>query len=58
MYMSLMPLGTIQIYSIDNYSNILDLLFGNEIGMNSDLIYLPGIGRSDHVCLRFSVEQY
>ena len=45
-------------YRIDNSPNIFDLLFSDEIGMISYLIYLPGIGHSDHICLRFSVEFY
>ena len=36
----------------------LDLLFTNEEGMLSGLIYLPGLGKSDHVVLRFNVHCY
>ena len=36
----------------------LDLLFTNEEGMLSDLCYLPGIGKSDHLVLRFDMRCY
>ena len=33
--------------------SILDLVFTNEEGMVTNLVYLPPLGNSDHVCLRF-----
>ena len=33
--------------------SILDLVFTNEEGMVANLVYLPPLGNSDHVCLRF-----
>jgi len=35
--------------------NILDLILSNEEGLVQDLRYLPGLGNSDHVTLRFSL---
>ena len=32
---------------------ILDLVFTNEEGMVTNLIYLPPLGNSDHACLKF-----
>ena len=39
-------------------ANTLDLVFTNEDGMINSVEYLPGIGSSDHVCLRFSLLCY
>ena len=33
--------------------SILDLVFTNEEGMVTNLVYLPPLGNSDHACLRF-----
>ena len=38
--------------------SILDLLFTNEEGMLSELCYLPGLGKSDHVVLWFLINCY
>ena len=38
--------------------HILDLLFTNEEGMVSGLTYLPGLGKSDHIILRFQLICY
>ena len=35
--------------------NVLDLVFTNEEGMVRDLDYLPGLDRSDHVVLKFTL---
>ena len=37
--------------------NLLDFIFISEEGMVQDLNYLPPLGESDHVCLRFNVLQ-
>jgi len=34
------------------------LVFSNEEGMVSDVAYLPGLGSSDHVCIRFNLNCY
>ena len=39
-------------------SSLLDLVFTNEAGMISDIQYLPGLGLSDHVCLKFELICY
>ena len=39
-------------------SRSLDLLFTNEEGMLSHLLFLPGLGKSDHVVLKFSIHCY
>ena len=36
----------------------LDLILSNEDGMITNLECLPGLGRSDHVCLRFTLNCY
>lgn len=38
--------------------NTLDLVFTNEEGMLSNLEYRPGLGRSDHLSLRFRIRCY
>ena len=38
--------------------NVLDLLFTNEEGMLTGLNYHPGLGKSDHIVIRFSVACY
>ena len=35
----------------------LDLVFTNEEGMLTNLSYLPPLGNSDHVCLRFDFNE-
>ena len=39
-------------YRPNTVANTLDLVFTNEDGMINSVEYLPGIGSSDHVCLR------
>ena len=38
--------------------HILDLILTNEENMVNDLQYLPGLGSSDRVCLRFNLACY
>ena len=38
--------------------NMLDLIFSNEEGMICNVNYLPGLGRSDHICLLFQLNLY
>ena len=38
----------------DNVPSILDLIFTNEEYMISDLSFLPGLGKSDHMVLIFN----
>ena len=38
--------------------SLLDLVFTNEPHMVRDITYLPGLGKSDHVCLCFSLLCY
>jgi len=38
--------------------HILDLVLTNEENMVNNLQYLPGLGLSDHVCLRFNLTCY
>ena len=38
--------------------SLLDLVFTNEPYMVRDIIYLPGLGNSDHICLCFSLLFY
>jgi len=38
--------------------HILDLVLTNEENMVNNLQYLPGLGLSDHVCLRFDLTCY
>ena len=38
--------------------SLLDLIFTNEEGMLSGLEYLPGLGKSDHLMLRFCLRCY
>ena len=40
-------------YRTNQMPSILDLVFTNEEGMLTNLSYLPPLGNSDHVCLRF-----
>jgi len=35
--------------------NVLDLVFTNEEDMVSDVSYLPGLGCSDHIRIRFNL---
>ena len=42
-------------YRHGDCSNTLDLVFTNEEGMIKNLQYLPGIGKSDHISLQFSL---
>ena len=37
---------------------MLDLIFSNEEGMICNVNYLPGLGRSDHICLLFQLNLY
>ena len=39
-------------------ANTLDLLFTNEEGMLTNLEYCPGLGKSDHIVMRFEVTCY
>lgn len=43
-------------YRLGETSNILDLVFSNEEGMVRNMEYLPGLGKSDHVTLRFTLK--
>ena len=45
-------------YRLGEKPNVLDLIFSNEEGMVSCLEYLPGLGSSDHVVLRFTLVCY
>ena len=45
-------------YRSNTVANILDLVLTNEDGMINDIEYLPSIGSSDHVCLRFHLLCY
>ena len=45
-------------YRSDSSPHTLDLIFSNEPNMISDLQYLPGLGHSDHICLKFNIECY
>ena len=38
--------------------NMLDLIFSNEEGMICNVNYLPGLSRSDHICLLFQLNLY
>jgi len=40
------------------FPHTLDLIFTNEDNMVNDLQYLPGLGSSDHLCLRFTLSCY
>ena len=42
-------------YRVNQTPNLLDLILSSEEGMVQDLQYLPALGESDHVCLRFKV---
>ena len=41
-----------------DYPSVLDLLFTNEEKMISDISYLPGLGKGDHVLLEFYLVCY
>ena len=43
-------------YRQDENPNLLDLVLSGEEGMVCDLDYLPPLGESDHVCIRFNVK--
>ena len=45
-------------YRANTTANTLDLVFTNEEGMVDGIEYLPAIGSSDHVCLRFNLLYY
>jgi len=45
-------------YRLNTTANILDLVLTNEEAMINTIQYLPGIGSSDHVCLRFDLLCY
>ena len=38
--------------------SLLDLVFTNEDNMINHIDYLPGLGKSDHVCIRFHLSCY
>ena len=42
-------------YRKNEISNLLDLVITSEEGMIQDLHYLPPLGESDHLCLKFKV---
>ena len=42
-------------YRDNETPNLLDLIISNEEGMVQNLKYLPPLGESDHVCLRFKL---
>ena len=42
-------------YRVGNEPSILDLIMTSEEDTLSDLDYYPGLGRSDHCCLRFKI---
>ena len=42
-------------YRANETPNLLDLILSSEEGMVQDLEYLPALGESDHLCLRFNV---
>ena len=46
------------ITSLSATPHTLDLVFTNEENMVTNLYYLPGLGNSDHVCLRFNLICY
>ena len=39
-------------------TSLLDLVFTNEADMINHIDYLPGLGNSDHVCIRFHLSCY
>ena len=41
-------------YRVNQESNILDLVISSKEEMIQDIQYLPPLGNSDHICLRFS----
>lgn len=43
---------------LGNEPSVLDLIFTNEEGMISELDFLPGLGRSDHVLISFHFNCY
>ena len=45
-------------YRSGQVPHILDLIFTNEENMVSNLEYLPSLGNSDHVCLKFTYNCY
>lgn len=42
-------------YRDNEIPNVLDLLLSSEESLIADLEYLPPLGESDHICMRFSV---
>ena len=38
--------------------NLLDLIFTNESDMIDNLLYLPPLGNSDHICMEFNLMCY
>ena len=44
-------------YRENETPNLLDLILSNEEGTVQNLTYLPPLGESDHICLRFNVIQ-
>ena len=45
-------------YRRDQTANVLDLIFSNEEEMVQGLQYMPNLGKSDHVVLRFTFKCY
>ena len=45
-------------YREGNVSSVLDLIFTNEEEMVTDLEFLPGLGKSDHLVLAFKLNCY
>ena len=45
-------------YREGNVSSVLDLIFTNEEDMVNDITFLPGLGKSDHLLLDFSLDCY
>ena len=45
-------------YREGNVSSVLDLIFTNEEEMVTDLEFLPGLGKSDHLVLAFTLNCY
>ena len=45
-------------YREGNVSSVLDLIFTNEEDLVNDISYYPGLGKSDHLVLDFSLDCY
>ena len=43
-------------YRENEVPNLLDLVLSSEEGMVADMEYLPPLGESDHICIRFNVK--